>query len=164
VEPTLNIIESVVLHHTVREDATVESLRHYHMTQRGWNDIAYHWIIGNGHGIDDGQLVKGRPSNIAGAGVYGRNQNRLQIALVGNFCEHLPTRKQLSVLGTFLLVHCRHLPVNGHNEIALPDHPTVCPGTLFPVSIVRDWLYSSQASLDQFFYDSTQPHANGQSI
>lgn len=140
---------SLVIHHTAGAGGNVNTIRQEHKS-RGWSDIAYHGVITNGHGGPDGEYQAGRPEARQGAGVYGNNKDRLQVALVGNFEKPHPgftgppTPRQLRTLGEWLLERGRkwRIPaakVQGHREIALPGHATACPGTEMPLGRVRTW-------------------------
>lgn len=59
-------------------DIGVEEIRQWHVEERGWSDIGYHYVIRR-----DGTLEKGRPLTRMGAHVRGRNKNTIGICLVG---------------------------------------------------------------------------------
>lgn len=80
-------IREVVLHHTwsptakqYRGKATWEAIRRYHMEERGWSDIGYHFGVG-----PDGSIWRLRPVTRSGAHVLNRNQHTVGVAMVGNF-------------------------------------------------------------------------------
>jgi hypothetical protein len=144
-------IEMLVIHHSASGAGSVEVFRREHIS-KGWSDIAYHEVIGNGHGMPDGRIGQGRPHSKAGAGVYGANPGKLQVCLVGNFHAEdpgftgEPTRKQWWSLGHWLAVNAVRFKVFdadkmvGHKEVTLPGHGTVCPGSAFPLDDVREWF------------------------
>lgn len=48
----------------------VDEIRRWHVEERGWSDIGYHWVIER-----DGSLKAGRPENIQGAHTLGHNKD-----------------------------------------------------------------------------------------
>lgn len=56
----------------------VEEIRKWHVEERGWSDIGYHYVIKR-----DGTLQLGRPIETKGAHAQGRNANSIGICLVG---------------------------------------------------------------------------------
>lgn len=95
-------IEYVVLHCTDAEWGNVDSIRRFHVGERKWKDIGYHFVIGNAFPTfgshkngrpdpeHDGQVLNGRDldrdGNVEeeiGAHVEGWNHNSLGVALVG---------------------------------------------------------------------------------
>lgn len=126
----------VTLHCTGLTWGTVDGIRRFHVEQRGWSDIGYHFVITNGFaGRDrpdelgeDGKIWPGRPETVQGAHVRGHNEDNLGVALVG-----LPgafTREQFISAIHLVAGLCRRyaIPVErvkGHNEY---DHNRACPG------------------------------------
>lgn len=56
----------------------IETIRKWHVNERGWSDIGYHYFI-----TKDGTVHTGRPLNIAGAHVRGYNSRSIGICLSG---------------------------------------------------------------------------------
>jgi len=144
-------VSQLIIHHTACGHGTVEAIRAEHKG-RGWTDIGYHWIIGNGQGIPDGHIAAGRPEDLQGSGVKLNNRGKLQVVLIGNFekgnpgYSGPPTKRQLSALGHWLLVNGKKYAVKGnypailgHKEAALPKFPTACPGNQLPLILIRLW-------------------------
>jgi N-acetyl-anhydromuramyl-L-alanine amidase AmpD len=112
----------------------------YHREQRHMeNGLAYHFVIGNGHGMPDGEVAIGRrwKNQLDGGHLASESLNKiaLGICLVGNFDKDEPTAKQLKSLRALidaLLERCS-LPrtaVKTHQQIN-PLY-TRCPGRHFP--------------------------------
>jgi N-acetylmuramoyl-L-alanine amidase len=135
-------ISRLVLHHTAGPSGSLASITAEHI-KRGFGGCGYHFLIGNGHGMLDGQCEQGRPDSVKGCGVWGNNTGALHCALIGNFEVTRPTEQQLLWLGEWLL-HRSHtygaLTIVGHKEIALPGHGTLCPGRNFDLDAVRKWF------------------------
>ena len=54
----------------------VAAIRRWHIEDRGWSDIGYHWVIDR-----DGTLVRGRPETVVGAHTQGHNTGSIGICL-----------------------------------------------------------------------------------
>lgn len=88
-------IRRIILHCTDGEWGNVESIRRFHMTERGWGDIGYHFLITNCYPTfedlhsgrpdisQDGKIHPGRPIETIGAHAKGWNSDSIGIALVG---------------------------------------------------------------------------------
>ena len=102
------------------------------------NGLAYHFVIGNGDGMTDGEIDVGRrwKEQLDGGHLALESLNRksIGICLVGNFDKTKPTSKQLDSLEAlveYLMKRC-HLSktaVRTHSQIH-PRH-TRCPGSKF---------------------------------
>lgn len=55
-----------------------DEIRRWHMVDNGWADIGYHFLIDR-----DGQTVKGRPLENAGAHTQGHNAHSIGVCLIG---------------------------------------------------------------------------------
>lgn len=58
----------------------VAEIRRWHVQQRGWRDIGYHWVIDR-----DGAIVPGRLETEIGAHVEGHNRGTIAICLLGGY-------------------------------------------------------------------------------
>lgn len=137
----------LVLHHTASDAGDVESIHNAHLKNKDkngkhWLGIGYHFVIGNGRGMDDGEIEptfrwkQQMPGAHAGVNEY--NQRGIGIVLIGNFEKSQPTPRQLksvkelvAVLAREYAIHAEH--VIGHGDIKA----TECPGQFFPLSNVR---------------------------
>jgi hypothetical protein len=129
----------VVLHHSATPNGSVRGMDRYHREQRHMeNGLAYHFVIGNGQGMRDGEIGVGNrwKQQLDGGHLASESINHVAIGicLVGNFDETNPTPAQvrsLSALVDALLARCK-LPraaVKTHQQIN-PVY-TRCPGRLF---------------------------------
>ena len=129
----------IVIHHTATRSATAKGIDRFHRERRRMeNGMAYHFLIGNGKGMNDGEIFVGQrwKRQIAGGHLASEvlNQTSIGICLVGNFEEQAPTGKQLASLRalTDRLRELTRLPataVTTHRKIH-PRH-TSCPGKHF---------------------------------
>ncbi len=138
----------IVIHHSATDSGTVAGMDRYHREQRHMeNGLAYHFVIGNGHGMADGEITIGKRwieqldgGHLASASLNARS---IGVCLVGNFDEDIPTEKQMSGLQSlvkYLLAHSRLTlsAVKTHQQIN-PIH-TRCPGVRFPAETFIDEL------------------------
>ena len=130
----------IVIHHSGVDEGTLKSIDRYHREERHMeNGLAYHFLIGNGNGMSDGEIAVGNrwKEQLDGGHLRSEEQNRiaLGICLIGNFDNTKPTRKQLSSLENLiraLMKRC-DLPasaVRTHQQINIVR--TECPGSKFP--------------------------------
>ena len=130
----------VVIHHSATDSGTVSGMDRYHREERHMeNGLAYHFVIGNGRGMADGEITIGKRwskqldgGHLASAAL---NAKGIGVCLVGNFDEAPPTEKQMSSLQAlvrYLLARSRLASgaVRTHQQIN-PVH-TRCPGVRFP--------------------------------
>ena len=123
------IINKIIIHCTGTpegKDVKTEAVRRYHIYDRGFKDIGYHFVIEL-----DGSVHEGRPVEIAGAHCIGYNDKSIGIAYVGG-TDHLGNSKDTRTVAqkTALVELVRKLKaqypnatVHGHNEFAAKDCP-----------------------------------------
>lgn len=130
----------IVIHHSAVNEGTLKGLDRYHREERHMeNGLAYHFLIGNGHGMGDGVIGVGNrwKKQLDGGHLHSAAQNQMAIGicLIGNFDQARPTEKQLQSLETLvraLMKRC-NLPasaVKTHQQINVVS--TRCPGKYFP--------------------------------
>ncbi len=133
----------IVLHHSATQRGSVESIHQSHLRRkdssgRPWRGIGYHFVIGNGQGMRDGQV---RPTfrwqeqlSGAHAGPALLNQRGIGIWLIGNFETGPPTAAQLQSATALVQELSEHFlipqkQILGHSSI----RATACPGKHFPL-------------------------------
>ncbi len=140
----------VVVHHTASEKGDVDSINEEHQKKKDasgkpWLGIGYHFLIGNGNGMPDGEIEptfrwrQQLQGAHAGSSDPVYNQKGIGICLVGNFENHAPSAKQVASLkklvkslkGTYNIVSKN---VIGHRDV----RATECPGKLFPMEEVAN--------------------------
>ncbi len=130
----------IVIHHSGVDTGTVKGMDAYHRNVRHMeNGLAYHFVIGNGSGMGDGQIAAGNrwTHQLDGGHLASEEQDKiaLGICLVGNFDDHRPSAKQLESLRLLveaLLARCKlgSSAVKMHRQINIVG--TRCPGARFP--------------------------------
>jgi N-acetyl-anhydromuramyl-L-alanine amidase AmpD len=129
----------IVIHHTGTVTGTAKGIDRFHREERHMeNGLAYHFLIGNGRGMGDGEIFVGErwKKQLPGGHLASEtlNQSSIGICLVGNFDRTRPTKEQMESLKalTKKLLELTALPpsaITTHREIH-PRH-TQCPGKLF---------------------------------
>lgn len=74
-------IKLVVLHCSDSDNVAhdnVKTIKKWHVEERGWSDIGYHFVI-----TRDGQVYPGRPLDKQGAHAKGHNKYSIGICLTG---------------------------------------------------------------------------------
>ena len=107
----------------------VAEIRRWHVQQRGWRDIGYHWIIDR-----DGAVAPGRPETVIGAHVEGHNRGTLGICLLGGygvsaddlFAKNFTAAQAAAAKQVIAKIKGRTAiqKVSGHNDYAAK----ACPG------------------------------------
>jgi len=130
----------IVIHHSGSESGSARAFDRYHREERHMeNGLAYHFVIGNGNGMADGEIAIGNrwKEQLDGGHLASEslNEKSIGICLVGNFDEERPSERQMRALDAlinYLLDHC-HLKTSAiktHQKIN-PIY-TRCPGRHFP--------------------------------
>ncbi len=141
----------IVIHHSASESGSARQFDRYHRTVRGWNELGYHFVVGNGRGSGDGQIEVGPRWWKQKHGAHCKtpdnrfNDYGIGICLVGNFEDGgYPTASQMRSLST-LVRHlsraCGIAPPNiyAHGSVT---HKTACPGRNFSLQQLKMSLSS----------------------
>ena len=109
--------------------AKVAEIRRWHMQDRGWRDIGYHWLIDR-----DGSRIAGRAETEIGAHVEGHNAGTIGISLIGGFgsaatdkfSQHFTAAQDAALrqLMREIFARTRIEKIRGHNDYAAK----ACPG------------------------------------
>jgi len=138
----------IVIHHSGTTQASIRGMTYYHLKVRHMeHGLAYHFVIGNGHGFGDGKIFVGDrwKKQLDGGHLASAAQNHysIGICLVGDFDHQRPTARQLKSLTALveaLLKRCK-LGVSAvvtHRQINVK--PTRCPGKNFPFTTLKRHL------------------------
>lgn len=126
-----------------------DEIRRWHVEERGWSDIGYHYVI-----TRNGVVVQGRSLDKIGAHVKGHNKGTIGICLVGGkggtahdkFRENFTKEQDFALRKLIDELKDRFVSINkvsGHNEYAAK----ACP-----CFNVQEWItggISSQKSITQ---------------
>jgi hypothetical protein len=104
-------VTHLIVHHTamgVEEPssdwpALVRSIWNFHVSERGWADISYNYLID-----PNGVIYEGRSGgdNVMGAHFSGVNAGTMAVALLGDFTAEAPTTDALNSLKEILAWKC----------------------------------------------------------
>jgi len=130
----------IVIHHSGTARGNVRDMDRYHREHRRMeNGLGYHFVIGNGNGMRDGEIAIGQrwTRQLDGGHLASEAQNRyaIGICLVGNFDESPPTARQMEsllALTQYLQRRSNIRPANVTTHTRINVRPTACPGRHFP--------------------------------
>lgn len=136
---------TIVIHHSATSTGGAAAFHKYHVQQNGWDELGYHFVIGNGTSTADGLVEVGSRWHKQKHGAHCKTPNNyyndhgIGICLVGDFTKSRPTRKQLESLTQlvrFLSRECRIPPARiiTHRDV---NNKTLCPGSHFSVAWLR---------------------------
>ena len=128
----------IVVHHSATTWGSAADFDRIHRA-RGWDELGYHFVIGNGTSSGDGQVEiggrwvsqkHGAHCKVADHPEY--NDVGVGICLVGDFSKSRPTEAQMRSLAALVrfLMDRYHIPRNriyGHGQLKATD----CPGRFF---------------------------------
>ena len=148
----------IVIHHSATNAGSVNAFHKYH-TEQGYGGIAYHFVIGNGNGMKDGEIQETFrwKKQISGTHVsvnsWDHNVFGIGICLVGNLEDSLPTKAQMEALEKLISNLQKSYKINsdniiGHKHVMFDDasgkrEPTACPGRKFNLDKVKLFDISS---------------------
>ncbi len=141
----------LVIHHSASESGNAREFDRYHRTVRGWNELGYHFVIGNGRGAVDGQIQVGPrwlkqkhgPNCKTPDNRY--NEYGIGICLVGNFQSGgRPTEAQMRSLANLASYLTRTCNISRQNILTHGGvtHKTACPGQNFSLADLNARLSS----------------------
>lgn len=133
----------IVIHHSATDHGGAKAFDKMHR-DKGWDELGYHFVIGNGTDTPDGMVEVGSrwPKQKYGAHCKTPdnryNEYGIGICLVGNFDNTRPTPAQMKALArlTAYLMQTYRIPASrviGHGDAK----PTDCPGHNMSVASVR---------------------------
>ncbi len=136
----------IVIHHSASESGNASQFDRYHRNVRGWNELGYHFVIGNGQGSGNGQIEVGPRWRKQKHGAHCKtpdnrfNDYGIGICLVGDFeTGGRPSYAQMRALEK-LVGHL--MGVCGLSQSSIythggVTHKTSCPGRNFSLQQLR---------------------------
>jgi N-acetyl-anhydromuramyl-L-alanine amidase AmpD len=132
----------ILVHHTATAEGDLRSIDAAHRRRtddqgRPWLGIGYHFLIGNGHPMADGEVAATfrwtEQLHGAHAGDRLHNEQGIGVCLVGDFEQTPPTAQQMAAAQRLVQALARRYGIPREN--ILPHSQvtaTECPGKLFP--------------------------------
>jgi hypothetical protein len=140
----------IIIHHSDTRNGNAETFDRHHRQHNHWDELGYHFVIGNGHGSSDGQVEVGSRWLKQKHGAHCKtDDNRFNdwgigVCLVGEFDRTRPSRAQMASLKRLVrwLMATYHIPaasIRGHGEAVNgePNRGTNCPGRYFDMNAFR---------------------------
>ena len=108
-------------------DIDAETIRNWHVNERGWRDIGYHKVIKRNGDVEDGRDVRD-----SGAHAAGYNSKSVGVCMVGGMAEDNSAEANFTAQQwTALLDLIKQLKIQypeadviGHNEISEKECPS----------------------------------------
>ena len=134
----------IVIHHSATATGGAAAFDKMHKA-KGWDELGYHFVIGNGTDSRDGQVEVGPRWPRQKWGAHAKtadnrfNDFGIGVCLVGNFDNTQPTPEQMKSLSRLVahLMRTYRIPpdrVVGHGDTG---RATECPGRLMSITQVR---------------------------
>ncbi|MFG0292666.1 MAG: peptidoglycan recognition family protein [Phycisphaerales bacterium JB050] len=139
--------DGIVIHHTASIQGSLESVTRQHEMQ-GLNGLGYHFLIGNGNGAEDGELLVGyrwqeqQPgAHVAGPMSERYNATKIGICLIGDGDSRGFTSEQMSTLMQIVRAMQERFDIPDeavelHRDVA----STSSPGRFFPQASFENGL------------------------
>ena len=139
-----NAWQWIVIHHSATPTGGAAAFDKMHRG-KGWDELGYHFVIGNGTDTRDGQVEVGGRWSRQKWGAHAKtpdnrfNDFGIGICLVGNFDTNRPSDEQMKSLSKLVahLMKTYRIPADrvvGHGDTG---RPTECPGRWMNVAQVR---------------------------
>jgi hypothetical protein len=136
----------IVVHHSHSEAGNLDEIDRLHRQTLGWEGCGFHFVIGNGHGSDDGEIEVSQRWKLQKHGAHlstqapaAYNLRGIGVCLVGDFTTQRPTDRQLAAARRLVqyLMYAYDIPayrVVTHGEVTSDGLHGDCPGPLFRIS------------------------------
>lgn len=134
----------IVIHHSATPDGGAARFDKAHKA-KGWDELGYHFVIGNGTDTPDGMIEVGSRWSAQKHGAHAKtpdnryNDYGIGICLVGNFDLTRPTEKQMASLVrlvTYLADEYR-IPTSNILGHSMTGKSTDCPGKFMDIQALR---------------------------
>ncbi len=135
---------TIVVHHSATASGGAATFDRGHRA-KGWDELGYHFVIGNGTDTADGAIEAGSRWNKQKHGAHCKtpsnyyNDYGIGICLVGDFTKTQPTRRQMASLERltrFLCYACR-IPADRVTTHGAVTGKTQCPGNRFTLAPIK---------------------------
>ncbi|RJP41155.1 MAG: N-acetylmuramoyl-L-alanine amidase [Phycisphaerales bacterium] len=135
----------IIIHHSATTRGGAAAFDRYHREANGWDELGYHFVIGNGTETADGAIEVGSRWTSQKHGAHCKtpdnyfNDHGIGICLVGNFQNGAPSAAQLASLNRLVafLMRTTGIDRNHIRTHAEVTGKTACPGRYFSVSALK---------------------------
>jgi N-acetylmuramoyl-L-alanine amidase len=144
----------IVVHHSAGDVGGAAAFDAFHRNTRHWDELGYHFVIGNGTDTRDGLVEVGSRWPKQKWGAHCRvgdneeyNDYGIGICLVGDFEKHRPTAAQMASLARLVdylaaKYHIDDAHIIGHGTV----DDTKCPGRLFSMADLLAQVHKLRAA------------------
>ncbi len=149
----------IVIHHTASTNGSVDSIHKSHLQRKDsvgnpWLGIGYHFVIGNGNGMGDGEVQPtfrwDEQIHGAHAGIREYNQHGIGIVLVGNFDYGPPSVAQMAAVQRLVENLATDYSISNDRIVGHGDvKDTNCPGRYFPLDDIKRSLTHTSLSRNE---------------
>ena len=141
----LHFPERIIIHHTAfpsikeyKGFKTIKKIQKEHI-EKGFSDIGYHFLIS-----PEGKIIIGRNIYFEGAHTKSKNKKSIGIALIGNFEEEKPTKKEINSLKKLINVLKRFFKIEEIKMHKDYNKDTLCPGKYLEKILISNFrIFSS---------------------
>ncbi len=134
----------IVIHHSATPTGSAATFDRMHK-EKGWDELGYHFVIGNGTNSGNGQVEVGGRWRAQKWGAHAKtadnryNDYGIGICLVGNFDVEKPTAQQQQSLAKLVAFLEKTYKVSGDRVIGHGEtKATDCPGKYMNIAQVRN--------------------------
>ncbi|MCC6873798.1 MAG: N-acetylmuramoyl-L-alanine amidase [Sandaracinaceae bacterium] len=144
---------AIIVHHSASSRGDAASIDAYHRNVRHFSrGMAYHFLIGNGHGLGDGEIEVGPRWTHQQPGAHVASALRdprardawdniaIGICLVGDLDDSPPTPRQRATLAELVSILRRRFGIEGERVLGhggVPGAHTACPGRRLSLTPLR---------------------------
>jgi N-acetyl-anhydromuramyl-L-alanine amidase AmpD len=154
----------IVIHHSATAEGGAVRFDKGHKA-KGWDELGYHFVIGNGSDTADGLVEVGSRWPVQKHGAHAKtpdnryNDYGIGICLVGNFDVTRPTSKQMASLTKLVAYLADKYRVPQANIIghSMTGKSTDCPGKFMDIAAIRNGVARQRASLaEELKHDTSE--------
>lgn len=135
--------ETIVIHHSATLRGGAASFDRHHQ-DKGWDELGYHFVIGNGVGYADGRIYVSARWDKQMHGAHCKtpdnryNKHGIGICLIGNLEAHAATYKQIESLARLVSFLSREGDISRSQILTHGGvtNRTACPGRFFSLQPV----------------------------
>lgn len=133
----------IVIHHSSTTTGGAQSMDKDHRA-KGWDELGYHFVVGNGTETADGQIEVGSRWIKQRIGAHARttdnqyNETGIGICVVGNYDLTQPSQQQMQSLADLVAILQQRYNIPSSQVIGHMDiKSTTCPGRNLDLKVIR---------------------------